>query len=85
MLDTCECILFPLALAVAFIFLDHVLHGLNCLHIIRDELSEEVYLAQEGLHGFLVGWVRDLCNILDPVQIHLDPAFGKNVSKKVPL
>jgi len=53
LLDPSECILFLLTLVVDYIFLDHVLHGLNYLHIIRDELPKKVYLAQEGLHSFL--------------------------------
>ncbi|MCY6488336.1 hypothetical protein, partial [Actinobacillus pleuropneumoniae] len=54
LLDLGECILFLLSPAVDCIFLDHVLHGIDYLRIIQDELPEEVYLAQEGLHSFLV-------------------------------
>jgi len=85
LVDLGEYTLFLLTPVVNYIFLDHVLHGLNYLHIIQDELSEEVYLAQEVLHGFLVDWVRNLCNGLNQVWIHLDPTLGNNVSKEVPL
>ena len=80
-----ECVLFPLSLAVDCILRDHVLHGFDYLRIIQDELLEEVYLSQEGLHHFLVGWVRDLCDSSDSVWINLDPSLGNDVSKEVPL
>lgn len=76
---------FPLTPVVDCIFLDHVLHGVDYVCIIRDEFLKEVYLAQERLHGFLISWVSDFCNILNSVQIHLDVSFGNNVSNKVPL
>lgn len=79
-----ECILFPLTPVVDYILLDHVLHWFQSLLIIWDELSKEVYLSQEGLHCFLVGWVRDLWNGLDSVWINLYPT-SRNYVPEVPL
>lgn len=74
-----------LSLGVHYMFLNNILHGLEYLRIIQDELPEEVYLAQEGLHSFLVDSMRNLCDSLDPVQIHLDLAPGNFFSNEVTL
>lgn len=79
------CILFPLGPTVDCILLGHVLHGFDCLCRIWDELPEEVYLTQEGLHHYLVGWVRDMCNSSDLTWINLNPSFNNCVSEEVPL
>ena len=80
-----EWIILPLSLAIDCILLDHVLYRFHYLHIIWDELQEEVYLSQEGLHLFLAGWVRNQCNGLNSAWIKLDPTYGNDVPKEVPL
>lgn len=62
LLDTVKHVLFLLSPIVDCVLLDQLLDGFDNLLIIRDELSEEVDLPPERLHGFLVHEVRNLCD-----------------------
>ena len=67
------------------ILLDHILDRFDNLCIIQDEISEEVYLSQGGLHSFLVDWVRNLRDSSKSVRINLDPTLSDDMHKEVPL
>lgn len=85
MLDTSERILFLLPLVVDCIPPNHVLDRFNNLPIIWDELPEEFDLPLEGLHSFLVDWVRNLHDSLNSVRINLDPTLGDDMPKEISL
>ena len=78
-------ILFPLIPFVYCILLHHFLHGFHYLGIVGDEFMEKIYLPQEGLHGFLVHWERNLCDCLDPFGVHFKPTFCNDMAQEIPL
>lgn len=76
---------FPFSQIEEFIFLDHILYRLDDLSIVKGELSKDVSLPQERVHGFLVYGVWNLSDFLSFFWIYLDPNFSNNVSKQVTL
>jgi len=80
-----EHIFFPLSPTVDYILLGYPLYGFKNLTIVKDEISDEVDLPQEILHGFLFHGIGNLCDCPNFVRIYLDPTFGNDVSHHVTL
>lgn len=73
-------VLFPIIPFIDCNLLDHLLYWFKNLGIVRDELTEEVDLPQEILHGFIVHWVGNPCDGPDLVWVYINPTFSDDVS-----